>query len=132
MAHLTEIANECGTDKGTLRNTGHGYSILYDLLFDRQRRQSMEICEIGLSIGGPEVAGGAAERSVADVPSIKMWRRFFPNSRITGVDISDCSAFTNEWFDFVQADCGDKQQLARVGQLGRQFDIIVDDGSHAS
>ena len=129
---LSELANRFGTDKGTVLAAGHGYTLVYDLLFAQMRGQVTDLCEVGLSRGGPEVAGGAALRDVADVPSVRMWREFFPGVRILGVDISDCSQFGNEWFDFVQADCGEPADLDRVAALGRQFDIIVDDGSHAS
>ncbi|MGE3689828.1 MAG: hypothetical protein AB7F98_00450 [Novosphingobium sp.] len=132
MEDLTEIANAAGTDKGTLHNGGHGYTLLYDLLFSHRRLSVTDICEIGLAIGGPEVPDGSAEREIGNVPSIKMWREYLPNASVVGVDISDCSAFTSEWFQFVQADCGDPAQLDRVAALNRQFDIILDDGSHAS
>lgn len=132
MPSLTQIANACRTDKGTVANSGHGYSLLYDLLFARERMAPLDICEIGLCIGGPEVSDGAAERDVADIPSVKMWREFFPNSRIVGIDISDFSQFSTDWFQFVQADCGDANQLEKVKNTGRTFDFILDDGSHAS
>ena len=129
---ISELANRFGTDKGTVLAAGHGYTLVYDLLFAQMRGRVADLCEVGLSRGGPEVVGGAALRDVGDVPSVRMWREFFPGVRILGVDISDCSQFTNDWFDFVQADCGKPEELDRVAALGRQFDIIVDDGSHAS
>lgn len=129
---FTELANRFGTDKGTLTAAGHGYTLVYDMLFPQMSQSVTALCEVGLSRGGPEVAEGSAERDVADVPSVRMWHEMFPNARIVGVDISDCSGFANEWFSFVQADAGDAEQLARVAELGLSFDIVVDDGSHAS
>lgn len=129
---LTELANRFGTDKGTTPAQGHGYTIIYDMLFAPLRDSIGSICEVGLSRGGPEVVGGSSERNVLNVPSVRMWREFFPKADITGVDISDCSAFANEWFSFVQADCGDDEQLKRVAATGKTFDIVVDDGSHAA
>lgn len=129
---LSELANRFGTDKGTVLAAGHGYTLVYDLLFAQMRGQVTNLCEVGLSRGGPEVDGGAVLRDVGDVPSVRMWREFFPGVNIVGVDISDCSQFRNEWFEFVQADCGEPAELDRVAALDRQFDIIVDDGSHAS
>lgn len=132
LSNLTRLANEYGTDKGTSPHGGHGYSLLYDLLFDRQRLDQINLCEVGLSIGGPEFEGVTADRAVANVPSIRMWQDYFPHANIVGVDISDCSAFVTDRFQFVRADCGDKAQLEKVADLGMQFDIIIDDGSHAS
>jgi hypothetical protein len=128
---LTTLANAARTDKGTVAGLGHGYSLLYDLLFAGRRLEPLNICEIGLCIGGPEVASGSIDRSVNDVPSIRMWREYFPHARLYGVDISDFSAFENEWFKFVRADAGDAQQLKKVADLGVGFDIVIDDGSHA-
>lgn len=129
---LTDLANAYGTDKGTLTAQGHGYTVLYDALFAPLRESVTALCEIGLSRGGPEVADGSAQRSVKSVPSVRMWHEYFPHARIVGVDISDCSAFANDWFSFVQADCGSADELARVAELGVRFDIVVDDGSHAA
>lgn len=132
MTSLTQLANTFGTDKGTVVAQGHGYTIVYDMLLAPLRDRDLSICEVGLSRGGPEVVGGAAARDVLSVPSVRMWREFFPRAHITGVDISDCSEFETDWFSFVQADCGVEEELARVAATGRTFDIVVDDGSHAA
>lgn len=132
VADLTTLANTSGTDKGTVVGNGHGYSLLYDQLFSHLRDVPIDLCEIGLAIAAPQDKGNLPGRSVAELPSVAMWRGYFPKARIVGVDISDCSGFAGEGFEFVRADCGDPAQLARVAELRRQFDIVVDDGSHAS
>jgi len=129
--NLTALANKYGTDKGTVSGLGHGYSLLYDLLFSRFRLDSINLCEIGLCIGGPEVKSGSIERSTENLPSISMWRDYFPNAKLYGVDISDFSGFENDWFKFIQADAGDANLLQRVADLDVAFDIVIDDGSHA-
>ena len=129
---LTELANRNGTDKGTVSGLGHGYTLVYDLLFAARRMEPLVLCEIGLCIGGPEVDTGSADRKTAAIPSVRMWCDYFPKAQIVGVDISDFSAFEDERFRFVRADCGDREQLRKVSELGVQFDIIIDDGSHAA
>jgi hypothetical protein len=129
--NLTELANKYGTDKGTVAGLGHGYSLLYDLLFSRYRLEPINLCEIGLCIGGPEVKTGSVERSADNLPSISMWHEYFPNAMLYGVDISDFSPFQNDWFKFVRADAGDAALLQKVVDLGVEFDIVIDDGSHA-
>jgi len=91
----------------------------------------LNICEIGLCIGGPEVTTGSIDRSVTDAPSMRMWHEYFPNAKLYGVDISDFSELQTERFKFVRADCGDAAQLQKVVDLGVPFDVVIDDGSHA-
>jgi len=128
---LTALANSAGTDKGTVAGLGHGYSLIYDLLFAGRRLEPLNICEIGLCIGGPEVTTGSIDRSVTDAPSMRMWHEYFPNAKLYGVDISDFSELQTERFKFVRADCGDAAQLQKVVDLGVPFDVVIDDGSHA-
>jgi hypothetical protein len=132
---LTEIANEAGTDKGTVHGDAHGYSLIYELLFEPIRDRALNLLEVGLAIGGPE-HGMPASRKVTDAPSVRMWRGYFPNAKLFGVDISDFSAFETDWFKFYKADCGDGKQLdevvADLSGSGVALDIIIDDASHAS
>jgi hypothetical protein len=125
---LTAIANRCGTDKGSLAN---GYTCIYEMLFGLLRDRPIRLLEIGLAMGGPEL-DQSADRRVTDVPSIRMWRDFFPHAHIYGLDISDFSAFQTEWFTFFRADCSDSGALQSIARKGIEFDIIIDDGSHAS
>ena len=129
---LTVIANRYGTDKGSVAKAGHAYTLVYDLLFRPLRDNPVNLLEIGLLAGGPEVAVGAADRAVTDIPSVRMWREYFPNAHIYGLDISDFSSFQTDLFTFFRADCGNASELAKVANSGVQFDIIIDDGSHAS
>ena len=106
--NLTDIANRCGTDKGTVHGAAHAYTVIYDLMFHSLRDQAINLLEIGLSAGGPEVERGTASRDVTDVPSIRMWHEYFPKATIYGLDISDFSKFETDWFRFFCADAGDE------------------------
>jgi hypothetical protein len=128
---LTDLANKFGTDKGTVSGGGHAYTIVYELLLRPLRDRQINLLEIGLAAGGPEV-DRAADRAVVDPPSIRMWHEYFPRARIHGLDISDFSEFESDWFVFFRADCGDAKQLEKIARETTRFDIIVDDGSHAS
>jgi hypothetical protein len=130
--NLTAIANASLTDKGTVTGLGHGYTLLYELLLSNRRLEALNFCEIGLCRGGPEVEDGAIERTVEALPSVAMWHSYLPNAQLFGVDISDFSSFETDWFKFIQADCGDEMQLQKVVDLNVEFDVILDDGSHAA
>ena len=112
MQSLTEIANRCGTDKGSLY---HGYTIIYDMLLAPMRAAPINLLEIGLLAGGPEL-DQSANRSVSNIPSMRMWREYLPNASLYGLDISDFSAFENEWFKFFRADCGNARRIGPRGQ----------------
>lgn len=132
---LTDIANDTGTDKGTVHNSAHAYTLVYEALFESLRDRPINLLEIGLAIGGPE-HGASADRDVTDVPSIRMWREYFPLATIYGADISDFSKFETSWFKFSRVDCGDVSGLDAIAERfrtdGVRFDIIIDDASHAS
>lgn len=122
MTHLTALANQYETDKGTVVRAGHGYSLLYDLILGPRRRDPLNLLEIGL----------CAADDKAEMPSVSMWRAYFPKAQVYGVDIADFSRFEGDGFRFKQADCGDPAQLAKLKDWGVGFDLIIDDGSHAS
>jgi hypothetical protein len=128
---LTALANQFGTDKGTVTGAANAYTLVYEVLFEPLRERPIDLLEIGLSAGGPEV-GVDADRWVEDIPSIRMWHAYFPKARIHGLDISDFTRFRSDWFTFFRADCGDAAQLRQVAESGARFEVVIDDGSHAS
>lgn len=128
---LTELANRFGSDKGTTVGAKHAYTLLYTLLFEGFRERPVRLLELGLARGGPEV-GRNPNRLVPNVPSIQMWLDYFRDVHVTGFDISDFSQFVTERFKFVRGDLGATEDLAKLKEDGDTFDIIVDDGSHAS
>jgi SAM-dependent methyltransferase len=132
MSSFTALANSAGSDKGTQIGTAHGYSILYDTLFAPLRHlPRVDILEMGLAIGGPEL-GGDINRKVSNSPSVNAWLQFFEKPEIVGFDISDFSTIRHDNFVFVRGDSGNRSDLEQLLELGRRFDVILDDASHAS
>ena len=127
---LTDLANAAGSDKGTTHPYPHHYTRIYDMLLQPHRHSLTRMLEIGLMAGGPEV-GGDADRVVRTAPSVEMWLKFFPNAEVTGFDISDFSWVDDARFTFVRGDSGVQADLERAAAQG-PFDLIIDDGSHAS
>lgn len=127
---LTDLANASGSDKGTTHPYPHHYTRIYDMLLQPHRHSLERMLEIGLMAGGPEV-GGDADRVVRTAPSVEMWLKFFPKAQVCGFDISDFSWINDPRFAFVRGDSGVQADLERAAALG-PFDLIIDDGSHAS
>jgi hypothetical protein len=115
--NLKALATIYGSDKWNQ----HWYAQHYENVFKQVRRKKMNIVEIG--IGGwdnPRLGGG----------SLRMWRTYFPNSKVYGVDIYDKSPHDRlriKTFRGSQTDSVFLESLvSRIGNI----DIFIDDGSH--
>lgn len=118
---LGDLARRHGSDKAE-----HGYTPLYEQLFASRRLDPLRILELG--VGGSDhpddpSVGGA---------SLRMWRDYFPNARIWGVDILDKSAVAGDRITFVRASQVDQELLGQLIAQEGPFDLIVDDASHIS
>lgn len=118
MKTLTEIADNCGTDKGSW---AHNFTDFYEQsLVPLKNRENLRVLEIGVDRGA----------------SIRMWNEFFQGkAEVFGVDIfdkSDLEVFELPNVHFIEADQSKEEDLYRiVREAGNQpFDLIVDDGSH--
>lgn len=76
--------------------------------------------------------GRLLEIGVMDGYSMKMWREYYPDAEIVGIDIKDMSHMHNsDWgvpesVQLITCDGTDPKQTKKLGM----FDIIIDDGSH--
>jgi SAM-dependent methyltransferase len=128
LPNLTDLADRYGSDKGSRK---HRYTELYQMLFLPYREREIDFLEMGLQIGGPE-HGVSADRKTTDAPSVRMWLEYFPNARIHGLDVSDFSWFEAERFSFHRCDMDSRAAIAGAAAGMPDFDIIIDDASHAS
>lgn len=79
-----------------------------------------------------EFSGRLLEIGVMDGLSMKMWREYYPNAEIVGIDIKDMSMFHNtDWQvpESVRLLTLDGTKAKDMKPLG-MFDVIIDDGSH--
>lgn len=115
LTPLCALARCHGTDK----SGHHEYTPIYHALFDDPLKVK-RVLEIG--IGYPCHGTGN---------SLRMWRDFFPNADIVGLD-SNAEVLVNEGRirSFV-ADQSDPTSLrAAMDRVGDVCDMIIDDGSH--
>lgn len=104
---LNEIGVETGTDKSTLT---HCYLDNYEKYLAPLREKEFVLLELGVGNGS----------------SIKMWREYFPNARIFGIDINaDCAGEgifigSQNDKDFLN------NVLAEIGTVN----VLIDDCSH--
>jgi hypothetical protein len=114
--NLKLLALKHGTDK-----LAHGYIEFYGRHFYSIRKKKLNILEIG--IGGYKRAQDGGE-------SLRMWRDFFPNSIVYGIDIHDKSPHQEKRIKIFRGSQNDPDFLKQVAQVAGSFDIIIDDGSH--
>lgn len=120
---LTELANKYGTDKGNTCLCAHHYTKHYEKIISRIIEKNMVLLEIGLNIDNSN-----------KIPSLNMWYEYFnSNIELYGFDIcKDFMKFNNlnknvHIIIGVQSDENDLKQLKNI-----KFNIIIDDGYHAS
>lgn len=114
---LTDIAGRTGTDKWGV----HHYTPHYERHLAHLRDETFTLLEIGV--------GGYA-RSGAGGGSVRMWRRYFPQAQIVGLDIEDKSFLDRPRLTTVVGDQADPAILASIiDRFGAPL-VVVDDGSH--
>ena len=111
MANLSELALKYGCDK--CPEILHHYTPFYDQLFwDMPVRR---VLEVGILHGA----------------SLRMWRDYFSDAQVFGLEINPEALFTEERIRTQQCDATDAQQARALAEFfGGNFDLIVDDGSH--
>lgn len=115
MKLLTEIANFYGTDKGTKKFPNHGFSDIYDDFFYDKRFRVEKVLEIGIDDGF----------------SLRMWRDFFPNATIYGMDVQGRQLFTEHRIVTRLGHQAVEEDLNKlIDEIGGEFDLIIDDGGH--
>ena len=100
---------------------GHWYAQHYETHFGPRRREALHLLEIG--VGGnedPRLGGG----------SLRMWRTYFPNARVFGIDIHDKSAHDESRIKTFRGSQADEAFLEEVVRTMGRIDIVIDDGSH--
>ena len=102
--------------KGEVFKDVHYFEV-YDQHFLHLKDRKINLLEIGIAKGG----------------SLWMWKNYFKNSTITGVDIKKGSKkWKGDNIEVIIGDQNDSAFLENLGQTKGSFDIIIDDGSHIS
>lgn len=118
LTPLCELAVKYGTNKVDMDYT----PFYHALLADKPIRRVLE-----LGIGAPGLSGGASKHGA----SLYMWREFFPQAQIFGVDIDPKLLFAADRIMTTQADVYNPASLIKAAQVfGGYFDLIIDDAVH--
>lgn len=104
MSQLHDIGFKYGTDKATY----HEYLNFY-----------------AKHLPGRDFNGRLLEIGIRDGSSLRMWREYYPNAEIVGIDVVKYD-WTIEGVTMLEMDGTNIVDLRELGY----FDIIIDDGSH--
>jgi SAM-dependent methyltransferase len=110
-----ELWNYFTTNKGKKITKWKHYFPIYEKHFAPIRNKSIKILEIGILNGG----------------SLEMWRYYFPEATIVGIDINPlCKEHEQERINVRIGDQTDEKFLQSLIDEFGTFDLIIDDGSH--
>lgn len=107
---LIDSKNNYQTDK----NTDHNYLDKYDKYFNKFKDQKINLLEIGIFHGG----------------SLEMWRDYFKNGTIFGLDIDKKKLDLGDRVKIYQGAQENINDLKKIINDAKSFDLIIDDGSH--
>lgn len=108
---LSRIGTQFGTEK-----VSRGFCTFYDRHLRAQRKRISKVLEIG-------ILGGS---------SLYMWRDYFPNAVIHGIDLGPVTLSPPDRITTYVGDQEDRATLQKiVDHAGTDFDLIIDDGGHA-
>jgi len=99
----------------------HGYTTAYQRHFRSLRYRRNCVWEIGVGSESHRTRGGG---------SLRIWRDFFPRSRIIGVDIHKKDLDLGNRVDVVVADQASVTDLERLVKDFGTPNVVIDDGSH--
>jgi hypothetical protein len=129
METIFELVEKYGTDK-----TLSGYTSTYDQLFEPIKNNITSVLEIGLGTLNPSIPSsfvGNTQHFSHYKPggSLRVWKDFFPNAQVYGVDIAkDCMFEEDRIKTFLFDSTNVDECNSALNDL--TFDIIIDDGLH--
>lgn len=112
--HIDEVAAFERAGRHSDKVSGHGYQRVYPRLLWSLRKDKVKVLEIGVQEGN----------------SVNLWSEYFAPSEVIQVCIDIVDKSLPERIKFVKLDQSNEVQLKEFIGTNRDFDLIVDDGSH--
>lgn len=114
---LKELGHKYKTDKVDTHHTYNGmtYCDIYERYLSKNRLQVKKFVEIG----------------IRDGCSLRMWKEYFPNAHIYGIDIDPrCKQFEEDRITCFIGDQNNEEFLLKIKEEIGEYDVLLDDGSH--
>ena len=137
---LNILCDKYGTDKGELNAVSHpypwpshNYGNFYDFLFRSSRQNIKKILECGIGTNNEKIPCSMGENGLPGA-SLRVWRDFFPNAEVIGVDIDDNILFDEyriKTYKCDQLKIESIKNFISESSLEKEcLDIVIDDGLH--
>ena len=137
---LAQLCDQYGSDKGEVGCDNrpypwpaHSYTDLYDFLFPPIRNNVQIVIECGIGTNNPNLLSSMGERGRPGA-SLRVWRDYFPNAQVIGLDIDENTLFTDERIITFQCDQTSAESIQRFRTEAAlepsSVDLIIDDGLH--
>jgi len=108
---VDEVADMLRTDKASY---SHGYIQYYEQLFKDKRKEIKSVLELGIGDGG----------------SLKLWKLYFPNALIYGLDMNENTFHFEDGISCYFFNQNDRDKLKETFRK-KNLEVIIDDASHA-
>jgi hypothetical protein len=136
--HLSELCDKYGSDKGSMKTSGHPYKwaphTYADFMhtrFGHCRSLIRRVFECGLGTNNPSLP---CSMGIEGKPgaSLRVWRDYFPDAQIFGADVDKEILFEEERIKTFYVDQTVKASIEEMWrQIGTSdFDLMIDDGLH--
>ncbi len=112
----------------------NGYHHLYVKLLEPIKDKVTNVLEIGLGTTDPTLVSNmdfAVKTGYKTGNSLRVWKEFFRNANIYGIDIDVNSIFQEDRITTFACDSTDVSKMHSIlDPLNKKFDLIIDDGLH--
>jgi len=120
-ARLRPSLESLGLQYGRDKWVAHHYASHYERHFKDLRRARFTLLEIGIGRDRPEDPAGT---------SLQIWKHFFPEAQIIGLDLLDRSSLNDKRIITYQGNQTDGDLLRNIVKKYRRLKIVIDDGRH--
>ena len=135
---LASLCDKYGSDKGTEGSIStpypwpaHTYAQFYEQIFSHCRESITSVLECGIGTNNPTLTSTMGAQG-APGASLRVWRDYFPNANVIGVDIDREILFSDERIATYFVDQTNQQTVREmwVAIGDPEMDLIIDDGLH--
>jgi hypothetical protein len=109
----------------------HSYADYYANLFRHCRKFIKNVFECGIGSNNSSLVSSMGAQGVPGA-SLRVWRDYFPNANIIGVDVDRDILFKEDRIETYYVDQTDPQSIADLWKNihVEEFDLMIDDGLH--